>query len=88
MKIFKMDDYDCWMDIDLESAKKNYWNYLLKIIKPGELDIVEARELSELEMDSFIFYYGCCEDDIKSCTFREHMNELEQVPQFFASTEY
>jgi len=90
MKIFRMNDYDWWMDIGLESAKKNYMEHTEN---DDESDCIDkARELTEEELDSSRFYKdGDCRDDENGdpkCSFRERMNELDQIPQFFASTEY
>jgi len=86
MKIFKMNEYDWWMDIDLESAKDNYTKHHLEIDDIESLDIESAKELTYDELDKLRFIKD--EDDNPECSFREHMNELDQTPQFFASTEY
>ena len=92
MKIFKMNDYDWWMDVDLESAEINYLKYLAEITDPCADDFKDAVELTEEELDNHRFYkdddYRDNEDGNPKCSFREHMEELKQVPQFFASTEY
>jgi len=85
MKIFKMNDYDWWMDIDLESAKDNYTKHHLEIDDLENLDIDSAVELTVEELDGHMFMD---EEGLHKCSFREEMESMDQIPRFFASTEY
>jgi hypothetical protein len=85
MKIFKMNEYDWWMDIDLESAKKNCTKYCEEI-DTDPADVKKAYELTDVDLDVMSFIADG--DNGPKCTFREQMNRMDQVPQFFASTEY
>ena len=82
MKVFKMNEYDWWMDNNLESAKENYTDFCDCYTE----DVEDARELTDEELDRLRFVKD--EDGNPECSFREHMNELDQIPHFFASTEY
>ena len=85
MKIFKMNDYDWWMDTDIESAKKNYLDeYGYDVMK----DELKIKELTEHELDHLKYIITDGRVSSESITFRERMNEIDQIPQIFASTEY
>ena len=77
-----MVDCDWWMDIDLESAKKNYTDFADCFTEDTET----AKEMTGEEMESHRFHLG--QEDEPDCTFMEQVNRLDQVPQLFASTEY
>lgn len=83
LKIFKMNDYDWWIDTDLESAKINY----LEFAEVEPEDVKDAIEISDDKLD-ILKYYLSEDRQSEYITFREQINLIDQVPQFFASTEY
>ena len=84
MQIFKMNDCDWWMDINLESAKEHY----MAEVGADDDSVVDARELEDKELDDHRFYITDGQVSAEWISFRERMMDLPQVPQFFASTEY
>lgn len=84
MKVFKMNDCDWWMDVDIESAKRNYLEYCG--CDEDSLDDVFELPVDTLKQTMISFPD---EPEREKYTFLEHMgNVYNDGPHLFASTEY
>lgn len=79
LKVFQLDDFEWWVGEALDetvAAAKECWG--------GDPDYEDARELSETELDKFLFYGD------ENQTFRQRLAVVAKdyvSPVFFAMTE-
>ena len=86
LKIFKMNEYDWWVDYDLKSAIGNYSKYGKEeiLLDDDDIKVGEARQITVDELNTLLF------DDVgegRKVTFRDALQGIDK-PQFFASTEW
>lgn len=82
--VFKMNDCDWWADHNLIDACENYCQ---EVGLDADECLDSPIKLTEGQMSTFIFKdeYGQIGSEM---TFKDKLAEIENKPQFFASTEY
>lgn len=82
LKVFRMNDFDCFADYSLEEAIKHYKE--MSLIDDDEID--DPREYSEEELDA-LKIVEIDEPNHPTHTFKEWLDGFDK-PGFFSSTEY
>ena len=85
--IYKMNDCDWWCDYSIEEAKKNYVKFVGTDPETQDWNKCPPEELTEEEIDK----HNYIDDRYEKITFRAELQrriENNDIPSFFASTEY
>lgn len=86
LKVFRMNDCDWWMDVDLESAKKNYPEFVGvgpadALDNPYEMNKSQLKSYKYVSEDFFGVEYSFLEE-------LQRRQSISNKPGFFASTEF
>jgi len=87
-KVYQMNECDWWCDYSIEEAKKNYVKFVGVDPETQDWEKEPPEELTEEALNKHKY---TDEDTHKKRTFKEELGKRiieNDVPSFFASTEY